>query len=444
MTHQRFFVHLGALAFVSLPALLAQAILPALHAQTNPVQELIEAARVDSPKLAELLSRRDAFGYRIPEMAGRDGAAVWGQEFLFAVESPTTATVAIDAEPPAAMKRVAATNYWYLLKTLRLGTTHQYHYFAGGREIGGYQVAGYNPDSYPEVGVPRGTLSERKTLVSKVYPGMSSNYWVYVNAGADLANGAPLMVWQDGETIVGNQDWIRLRLQTVSDNLVAQKKIPPMIHVLIQPGTGGQEVSAPGGAMRSIEYDTVSDRYGKYLLEEVLADVEKTYKVRQDAYSRAVAGASSGAICAMNIALYYPDRFSRVLSHIGSYTGIQWHPEKNQDGGYIVALHVRRDAKKNLRVWMSDGSDDQEAGSGSWPLNNIQLANSLKLRGYDFHFRFGVSLHSIAQGAMDLPESLAWLWRDYDAAKTAQAYEMEETERARPLFRVSITNREAW
>jgi enterochelin esterase family protein len=75
---------------------------------------------------------------------------------------------------------------------------------------------------------------------------------------------------------------------------------------------------------------------------------------------------------------------------------------------------------------------------------NIQLANMLKARGYDFHFRFGTSLHAIAQGAMDLPESLAWLWRGWDAAKTAQTYEMDEAERAKPPFRVTITNREAW
>ena len=422
--------------------------LPVLFAQTtpspNPLQDLIEAARADSPRLVELLGRKDTFGYRLPELAGRDGVAVWGQEFLFAVETPSDATVVIDSEAPVPMKRVAGTNYWYLLKMLRLGTTHQYHYFAKGRELGAYQVAGYNPDSYPQPGVARGKLSERKTLVSKVYPGMQSNYWVYVNPGADLVNGAPLMVWQDGETIVGNQDLMRLRLQIVSDNLVAQKKIPPMIHVLIQPGTGGPEATGPGAAMRSIEYDTASDRYGKYLLDEVLADVEKTYKVRKDAYSRAIAGASSGAICAMNVAWYYPDQFSRVLSHIGSYTAIQWHPEKNEDGGYIVAHRVRREAKKNLRVWMSDGSDDMENNTGSWPLNNIQLANSLKLRGYDFHFRFGVSMHAIAQGALDLPESLTWLWRDYDPAKTQQVYQMEDAERAKPMFRVSVTNREAW
>jgi hypothetical protein len=59
--------------------------LPSVFAQPNPVQELIEAARADSPRLAELLARKDSFGYRIPEMSGRDGVAVWGQEFLFAV-----------------------------------------------------------------------------------------------------------------------------------------------------------------------------------------------------------------------------------------------------------------------------------------------------------------------------------------------------------------------
>jgi len=176
----------------------------------------------------------------------------------------------------------------------------------------------------------------------------------------------------------------------------------------------------------------------------VLADVQKTYKIRQDAYSRAIAGASSGAICAMNVAWYYPQQFSRVLSHIGSYSGIQWHPEKNQDGGYIVAFRVRREPKKNIRVWMSDGADDIENNTGSWPMNNIQLANSLKMRAYDFHFRFGVSMHAIAQGALDLPESLTWLWRDYDPKKTEQVYQMEESEKAKPLFRVSITNRDAW
>ena len=404
-------------------------------AQTNPLKDLIDAARSNSPRLKDML------GSGLPLLQGRDGAAVWGQEFLFAVESEKPATVSIDHQTALPMTNVPGTKYWYRLATLRLGTTHNYNYFAEGKSLGTYDVAGYNPDSYPQPGVQRGTLSEMKTLKSTIYPGMSANYWVYVNPGADLVNGAPLMVWQDGETIVGNQDLLRLRLQIVSDNLVAKKLIPPMVHVLIQPGSGGE---ATGTRMRGILYDTVSDRYGKYLLQEILPDVEKTYKIRHDPYSRAIAGASSGAICAFNVAWYFPDQFSRVLSHIGSYVALQWHPEQGLDGGYIVSNKVRRDPKKNLRVWSSDGMDDQEAPSGSWPLNNIMLANALKLKGYDFHFRFGVGMHAIAQGALDLPESLTWLWRDYDPAKTTQTYEMEEAEKAKPPFRVNIANREAW
>ena len=407
-----------------------------MYAQTDPLHRLIVAARTDSPELKTLL------GQGLPLLQGRDGVAVWGQEFLFAVESAKDASVSIDKEPAIPMKRVPGTNYWYLVKMLRLGTTHQYQYMAGAQTVGvPYQVAGYNPDSYPQSGVARGMLSEMKTLKSGIYPGMTTNYWVYVNPGADIVRGAPLMVWQDGETIVGNQDLLRLRLQIVSDNLVDKKMIPPMVHVLIQPGSGGE---AEGTRMRSILYDTVSDRYGKYLRDEVLADVEKTYKLRHDAYSRAIGGASSGAVCAFVAAWYYPRQFSRVMSHIGSFVALQWHPEQNQDGAYIVSKRVGREPKKNLRVWMSDGSDDQEVATGGWPLNNIELANTLKIRGYDFHFRFGVSMHAIAQGALDLPESLAWLWRDYDPAKTEQTYEMEEAERAKPLFRVSIANRDPW
>ncbi|HYI92381.1 MAG TPA: alpha/beta hydrolase-fold protein [Bryobacteraceae bacterium] len=416
-----------------LPILLLS--MSAVCAQIHPLQRIIEAARTNSSELKDLIAAG------IPGLKGRDGAVVWGQDFLFVVESEKPASVSIDKQPAIAMTNMPGTKYWYKLMTLRLGTTHNYNYIVDGRSIGTYDVAGYNPDSYPLPGVARGAISEKKTITSRIYPGMKADYWIYVNAGADTTRGAPLMIWQDGETIVGNNDLLRLRLQIVSDNLVHKKLIPPMVHVLIAPGSGGE---AEGTRMRSIQYDTVSDRYSKYLLEEILPEVEKSHKLRADAYSRAIAGASSGAICAFNVAWYRPDQFSRVLSHIGSYVPLQWRPDLHQDGGYIVSHRVRREPRENVRVWLSDGTDDIEGNNGSWPLNNILLANSLKLKGYDFHFRFGGGMHAIAQGALDLPESLAWLWRDYDAAKSQQQYEMEEAERVKPLFRVKIANRDAW
>jgi enterochelin esterase family protein len=150
------------------------------------------------------------------------------------------------------------------------------------------------------------------------------------------------------------------------------------------------------------------------------------------------------------MAWHFPDQFSRVMSTIGSYTALQWirdqaNPADNRDGGNVYPFKVLRESKKNLRVWMSDGSDDQEnPRAGSWPLQNIEFANALKLKGYDFHFRFGETSHSPAQGALDMPEALAWLWRDYDPAKKEQAYEMDPVEKSKPPFRVHITNRDAW
>lgn len=267
------------------------------------------------------------------------------------------------------------------------------------------------------------------------------------------------MIWQDGPNHVGARDLIKYRLQAVTDNLVHRKLIPPMVHLLIAPGTGGEQRplrfagETQDNVMRSLQYDTVSDRYGEYLRQEVLPEVEKSVKLRQDAYSRGAAGASSGGICAFNLAWFHPERFSRVHSGIGSFTGLQWFPDQHIDGGYIVSNNVRREARRNMRVWMSDGMYDVEVDSngrsdlyvaGSWVLNNIQLANALKTKGYDFHFRFGVATHSYAQGAMDLPESLAWLWRGYDPEKTSETYEQEPGERAKPIFRVQIANRDAW
>jgi len=335
--------------------------------------------------------------------------------------------------------QVGHSNLWMRLQKMRVGVTHSFQYFADGKPLGNRSdVPGYNPDSYSKPGVPEGKLSEKRTITSKIYDGMKADYWYYASPGVDPNVPAPLMVWQDGQGLVAG-DLSKLRLFTVTENLVAQKLIPPMVHVLIAPG-----FAPDGKAMRSIEYDTVSDRYNRFLLEEVLPEVEKAYKMRPDGYSRGIAGESSGGICSLNSAWFNPEKFARVHSTIGSYTSIQWHPEEKLDGGNVYPNMVRKQPKRNIRVWMSDGTDDLENAHGSWPLQNIQLANSLKMREYDFHFRFGLATHDSAQAAIDLPESLAWLWRGYDPSKTSEEFQMDPAEKDKPYYRVTISNRDSW
>ena len=398
----------------------------------SPLADLIEAAR-KGPGNAELKER-------IAKTAGAaQGVTIWGQDYLFVATSPAAAAmVAIDQQPPAAMAQVAGSNYWMLLTKMRTGVTHQYQFYAGGKPLGARgDAVGYNPDSYPKPGVARGKVSEKKTTTSRIFDGMKADWWVYASPGVDPNVPAPLMVWQDGQGLVG--EFSRMRLFTVTENLVQQGLIPPMVHVLIAPGT-----SPEGRALRPVEYDTLSDRYPRFLMEEVLPEVEKIYKLRPDGYSRAIAGESSGGICAFNAAWLMPEKFSRVHSAVGSFTSIQWRPEEKLDGGNVYPFKVRKEPKRNIRVWMSDGSDDLENNFGSWPMQNIQMANSLKFREYDFHFRFGTAAHGGAQASLDLPESLAWLWRDYDSKNMAQEYHIDPAEKQKPFFRVTIANRDAW
>jgi enterochelin esterase family protein len=403
----------------------------AVFAQASPQEDLIAAIRqgANGPALTDLVTKT---------LGARGGTAVWGQDYLFVASSPTPVTISIDQQAAVAMQPLAGSPLWMLLTKMRTGVTHQYQYYSAGKPLGARgDAVGYNPDSYPKRGVPKGKVSDKLTIVSKIYDGMKSDYWVYASPGVDPSVPAPLMVWQDGQGLVG--EFSRSRLFTVTENLIAQKLLPPMVHVLIAPGT-----STEGRAMRSIEYDTVSDRYPRFLMEEVLPEVEKMYKLRPDGYSRAIGGESSGGICAFNAAWIMPDKFARVHSAVGSFTSIQWHPQDKLEGGNVYPFKVRKEPKRNIRVWMSDGSDDLENNHGSWPMQNIQMANSLKLIGYDFHFRFGTAAHGGAQSALDLPESLTWLWRDYDPRKTSQDFVMDPAEKEKPFFRVTIANRDAW
>jgi enterochelin esterase family protein len=297
----------------------------------------------------------------------------------------------------------------------------------GGRT----DVPAYGPDSYDQPGVPRGKLSEKKVHTSRIYPGMTSDYWVWTPAQYDPKTPAALMVWQDGQGMTAREG---TRSQIVFENLTQQKKIPVMVHVFISPGTIGTR------RMRSQEYDSVNDTYPRFLRDEILPEVYREYNIRRDGYSRAIAGNSSGGICAFNAAWQQNDQFTRVLSRIGSFTSIQWLPGE-LDGGNTYPFKIRKEPKHNIRVWLQDGSEDLENRFGSWPLQNLQMANSLKMMDYDFHLSFGNGTHNSAQGNAELPESLTWLWRGYDPARTSETYEMEAAEKAKPLFRVRIHNR---
>lgn len=426
-------------------------------ADTMTAPQLIDLARQHPAEL------REALVATLTAEAIAKGTAVVGEgeHFVWAVDAATQPTLLLDDAPGPAMHKIAGSNTWYAVGTYAVGTSHTFVYTVAGKAFGGSKnVPAYGPESYIKPGVPRGTVSAVQVHTSKVYDGLRSNYWTYVPAQYNPSTPAALMVFQDGQGIVGPRpEHVPARIIDAFDNLIAEHKIPVMIVVLVQPGDITQNPDAgfakemvekfnasptpPPGArprtpqnmVRSTEYDVVSDRYARFLRDDLLPEIQAKYNIRKDAYSRGIAGQSSGGIAAMNVAWQQPDQFSRVLSWIGSFMPIQPVPDY---GGQAFPAKVQREAKRNIRVWLQDGAEDQR----TWPLQSLNMANSLKQRDYDFHFSYGSGTHNGAQGRAEFPSSMVWLWRDYDPAKTEQTYEMEPAEKAKPDFRVKVYNRD--
>jgi gluconolactonase len=260
------------------------------------------------------------------------------------------------------------------------------------------------PDSQRHPGVPAGAVSRYSWSSSKIFPGTTRNYWVYVPAQYDGTKPACVMVFQDGAGFQ-NPDggW---RAPVVFDNLIHQGAMPVTIGIFVDPGV--LPASSPAQQNRynrSYEYDGLGPRYARFLLEEILPEVGKKYKLSNDPNDRAIAGSSSGGIAAFTVAWERPDAFRRVLSFIGSYTDLR--------GGDVYANLIRKVEPKPIRVFLQDGSNDLNIYGGSWYLANQSMAKSLAYAGYDVRFEVGTEGHNGKHGGAILPEALRWLWRDY-------------------------------
>jgi enterochelin esterase family protein len=157
----------------------------------------------------------------------------------------------------------------------------------------------------------------------------------------------------------------------------------------------------------------LNDRYARLIVNELLPELEKEYRLSKRPEDRAIAGASSGAICAFTVAWQRPDQFRKVISTIGSFTNLR--------GGHVYPDLIRNSAPKPIRIFLQDGVNDLR-GRGrnngtydpqrDWHAQNIKMAAALTEKGYDVNYCWGIGTHSNKQGGAMMPEMLRWLWRD--------------------------------
>jgi enterochelin esterase-like enzyme/sugar lactone lactonase YvrE len=259
------------------------------------------------------------------------------------------------------------------------------------------------PDSQRQPGVPQGTVTHY-TWTSKIFPGTVRDYWVYVPAQYAADKPACVMVFEDGKGYASEDG--RARIPIVFDNLIAKHDMPVTIAILIDPGVLKALTPGPQDRVnRSYEYDGLSDRYARFLLEEILPEVGKHYNLSTNPNYRAISGGSSGGICSFTVAWTHPEAFRRVLSFIGSYTDLR--------GGDIYPALIRKTEPKPLRVFLQDGSHDLNNMAGDWWLANQSMASALTFAGYDVKFVTGDKDHDMIHGGAIMPDALRWLWRDY-------------------------------
>src|SRR5262249_18855567 len=158
------------------------------------------------------------------------------------------------------------------------------------------------------------------------------------------------MVFQDGHKYVNVEQ--EYRVPVVFDNLIHKGEMPVTVGVFVNPGHAGTELPADPwrASNRSYEYDSLSELYARFLIDELLPEVGQKVKLTTDPDLRAIAGASSGGICAFTAAWEHPEFFRKVVSHIGSFTNIR--------GGHVYPSLVRLAAPRPIRVFLPAGPTD--------------------------------------------------------------------------------------
>ncbi len=280
-----------------------------------------------------------------------------------------------------------------------------------------------SPDSeiYPGIARDPNTFGHpdpddpEKLIVTTSHPGYYTRVVaVYIPAQYVPGTAAPFLVGMDGPDRA---------MFPLLDNLITQRRIPPIVFISIANGGGDAQ-----GSERGLEYDTMSGRYAEFVEKEILPFVEYQYQVKltKDPDGRAAMGSSSGGACAFIMAWYHPELYHRVLTYSGTFVNQQWpwNPE-SPHGAWEFHEHLIPNAPaKPLRIWMEVGDRDllnpnvMRDNMHDWVVANENMAKALAAKGYHYQFVFarnaGHSDPAVKQ--QTLPEALEYIWQGYPFA----------------------------
>ncbi len=258
-----------------------------------------------------------------------------------------------------------------------------------------------HPDSLRQEGVPEGKVLGPFEMRCETFPGTVRNYWVYVPEQYSPKSPAATCVCQDGLGLANG--W---KLPVVFDNLIHKKEMPVTVGIFVSPGiVPPRNPDSQPRFNRSFEYDSMGPRYAKFVVDELLPAVSAKYNLSTDPNDRLIMGISSGAIAAFGVAWERPDQFRRVFSSVGTFVSLR--------GGNEYPTLIRKYEPRPIRVFLEDGSNDNNLYAGGWWEANLDMLASLKFAGYDVNHAWSEGGHNRKHSTSIMPDALRWLWKDY-------------------------------
>ncbi len=242
---------------------------------------------------------------------------------------------------------------------------------------------------------PKGEVTKYTFDRSKIFPGTVRDYWVYVPKQYDPAKPACLYVSQDG---------IQYNAPEVFDELIDKKEMPVVIGVFVTPG----RVKAPSDQAidrfnRSFEYDGLGDDYVRFLLEELLPEVETRNDRRRPA---------DPAVEGRQRPLHRRRQQRRDLPRSrrpgsgpmpSAASSARSAPMSACAAATCIRRSIRKYEPKPIRIFLQDGSSDLNIYGGDWWMANQEMERALIFAGYEVNHDWGTGGHNGQHATRDLP-----------------------------------------
>jgi enterochelin esterase-like enzyme len=254
--------------------------------------------------------------------------------------------------------------------------------------------------------------------------------FVYVPAAYLDGSKAPVLVTHDGPSQL---NLVRNALDNLTISKDADRKLPAFIVVAVENGGNDGKNSE-----RGLEYDTMSDRFARFINDEVFAavlnnpDIKAAYPklaITDNPWGRATMGCSSGGAAALTMAWFRPDLFRRVIAYSGTFVD-QQDDDAPEEAKYPLGAWeyhssmklIENSELKPLRIFTHVSENDLRARDPeetyhNWVMAGERTAAALKAKGYHYRYVFSKDTRHCDAKVFEqtLADTLVWLWRGYHA-----------------------------